>query len=249
MWYSQFLSFIEDEKANPTTRSGRKLVKEASLGGFTSDGLWTVPMNKLQDALDASWAKLKTPLLIDTTAEGGSGEPTPLEVFFSYSGDRILDLKRIVIEVDVKKTKSREQALEEMRAKLVLSMRRGYFVVFMMGNAAPKLRSRFTSAAHLPFVLLDDNAEVQRVIGGAEDWRKVDWSRELIKESDDIYTIHRDFNVLAVTQFAPDSYREFLSKELPLSSMQHIQVTRSEAAAHPQFWGRAQQPGQRWTSV
>ena len=65
------------------------------------------------------------------------------------------------------------QALDEMRAKLVIAMRRGYNIVFMLGNAAPKLRSRFTSGSQLPYILLEDNAEVQRVIGGAEDWRKV----------------------------------------------------------------------------
>ena len=138
-------------------------------------------------------------------------------------------MKRLVVEVDVKQEKSREAALEEVRAKLVLCMRRGYHFVLMLGNAAPKLRSRFTSATALPFTLLEDNAEVQRIIGPyAEDWRRVEWSRDLLTEADQIHVVHKDFNVIAVTQFAPDKYEAFLSKELPLCRMQHIKVTLHE---------------------
>jgi len=233
-WYDGFLSHIDSERVSPTARSGRKTavnISSSRLSPFSSDGTWTVPMERLQDALDASWAKLCTPLLIDLTADGGHGESTPLEVYVSYSGDRLLDLKRLVIEVDIKKSKSREQALDEMRAKLVIAMRRGYNIVFMLGNAAPKLRSRFTSGSQLPYILLEDNAEVQRVIGGAEDWRKVEWSRELLTTADSLYVVHQDFNVIALTRFAPDTYEGFLGKELPLSSMQHIKVTRSSEGA------------------
>ena len=69
---------------------------------------------------------------------------------------------------------------------------------------------------------------MQRVIGhGAEDWRSVEWSRALLTEDDQIYVVHPDFNVIAVTRFAPDAYEGFLEKELPLASMQHIRVTRT----------------------
>jgi len=164
-WYVGFLAFIEKCKRAQQQQVDAGLASDAhSLHNpFVGDGLWMVPMASLQDALEASWAKGRTPLLIDSTSDGG--ESTPLETYYAYSGDRCLDMKRAVVEVDVKKEKTLDEVLAEMRAKLVLSMRRGYHVVYMLGNAAPRLRSRFSSARHLPFVLLADNGEVQRVLG------------------------------------------------------------------------------------
>ena len=221
-WYDVFLAFLENEKTKPKKAHGG----DAAVGSssFTGDATWTVPMASMQDALEDSWAKGRTPLLIDMTADGG--DSTPMETFFAYSGDKVIDLKRLVIEVDVRKEKSCEEALEEMRAKLVLAMRRGYHLVLMLSNSAPRLRSRFSSSAHMPYTLLEDNAEVQRVIGAeAEDWRHVGWSRDLLTEDDQVYVVHQDFNVLAITRFAPDVYEGYLGKELPLQSMQHIRVT------------------------
>ena len=48
-----------------------------------------------------------------------------------------------------------------------------------------------------------------------------------LTEADLIYVVHTDFNVLAVTRFSPDAYEKYLQKELPLSSMQHIKVTKT----------------------
>lgn len=188
-WYTEFLESIERYKANPTAWASRAHdVSSSGVSQFENDGPWSVPMNGLQDALEAAWAKGRTPLLVDMTADGARGDATPLEIFYSYSGDRLLDMKRMVVEVDVKNNKTAEEALDDARAKLVVAMRRGYKLVFMLGNAAPKLHSRFTSKAHLPYVLLEDNAQVQRAVGA--DWRTVEWSRELLTEADQIYMVH-----------------------------------------------------------
>ena len=234
-WYTGFLSFLESERANPTSRpcGGAAAVSVIASGPYSSDGPWTASMTDMHDAFEAAWAKGRTPLLLDMSSfdEGSqhrSGEATPLETFFAYSGDKLIDLKKIVVEVDVNRERSLQSALEEMRAKLVLCMRRGYHLVLMLGNSAPHVRSRYTSDAHLPYVLLEDNAEVQRAIGHAgEDWRRVEWTRLLLTEADQIRVVHQDFNVLAITRFAPDKYEGFLRKELPLPSMQIIRVTRA----------------------
>lgn len=94
-WYQSFLAFLECAKARPTARPADVCAD----GPFASDDTWGVPMERLQDALDAAWAKRRTPLLIDMTADGGRGDSTPLEVYFSYSGDKIIDWKRLVVEV------------------------------------------------------------------------------------------------------------------------------------------------------
>lgn len=50
------------------------------------------------------------------------------------------------LQVDVRRERSLTSALEEMRAKLVLCMRRGYHLVLMLGNAAPHVRRRAATA-------------------------------------------------------------------------------------------------------
>ena len=230
-WYVGFLAYIEKCKrvAQQMEAEGCDTGASCSLcsNPFTGDDMWTTPMASLQEALEASWAKGRTPLLIDATADGG--ESTPLETYYAYSGDKVLDLKRAVVEVDVKKEKTLEQALAALRVKLVLSMRRGYHAVFMLGNAAPKLKSRFSSPKQLPYVLLSDNAQVSRVLGreGGEDWRTVEWTRDLLTEDDCVNVVHRDFQVVCVTRFPVDEFSGLLGRELPLRTMQHIRVTKT----------------------
>jgi hypothetical protein len=230
-WYVGFLAFIEKCKrvAQQMEAEGCDTSASCSLysSPFTGDDMWTTPMATLQDALEASWAKGRTPLLIDATADGG--DSTPLETYYAYSGDKVLDMKRAVVEVDVRKEKTLEQALSALRIKLCLSMRRGYHAVFMLGNAAPKLRSRFSSPTQLPFVLLSDNSQVSRVLGreGGEDWRSVEWTSNLLTEDDCISVVHRDFQVVAVTRFPAEEYEALLGRELPLRTMQHIRVTKT----------------------
>ena len=230
-WYVGFLAFIEKCKrvAQQMEAEGCDTSASCSLysSPFTGDDMWTTPMATLQDALEASWAKGRTPLLIDATADGG--DSTPLETYYAYSGDKVLDMKRAVVEVDVRKEKTLEQALSALRIKLCLSMRRGYHAVFMLGNAAPKLRSRFSSPTQLPFVLLSDNSQVSRVLGreGGEDWRSVEWTSNLLTEDDCISVVHRDFQVVAVTRVPAETYEALLGRELPLRTMQHIRVTKT----------------------
>lgn len=222
-WYAGFLALIDDIKAKPKMA---RACGERVASQFASDLMWTCNMAAMADALDAAWAKGRTPLLLDATADGGTS--TPLETFFAYSGDKVIDMKRLVVEVDVKREKRLEDAVREMRAKLILCMRRGYHLVVMLSNAAPRMHTTFTSDAHLPYVLFEDNAEVQRVVGPhAEDWRKVAWARALLREDDSIFCVHKDFNVLVVSRFAPDTYEAYLGKELPLACMQVVRVTKT----------------------
>ena len=57
-WYADFLEMIERHKANPTSWASRTGNDPGGDGAaFESDGPWSVPMSRLQDALEAAWAK------------------------------------------------------------------------------------------------------------------------------------------------------------------------------------------------
>ena len=74
---------------------------------------WEVTMKRLNEATAAAWAVGKTPLLVDMTTLAGDDRNavfSPLETFFSYSGDVLIELKKAIVEMGVKKEKTREQA-------------------------------------------------------------------------------------------------------------------------------------------
>uniref|UniRef100_A0A7R9ULB5 Uncharacterized protein n=1 Tax=Diacronema lutheri TaxID=2081491 RepID=A0A7R9ULB5_DIALT len=179
-------------------------------------------MSALQTAIDSAYALQRTPLVLDATGNGAG--ITPLETFYSYSGHQLLELKKMVVEVNMKKSVRLDDALEAARAKLVLALRRGYSLVMLMSNSAPPLRSQFCTPGKLPFALLDQRA-VQAMRGLDGDLRGSFVAPLLRTEESDLLFAHKDFNVVLVSAFARDEYEEFLRDELPLAQMQPIHVT------------------------
>lgn len=111
-------------------------------------------MAEMLDAMDASWEAGKTPLLIDRTSEDSSSM-SPLESFYAHRSHMLIELKKMVVEVNRKKTVTLEEAREQARRKIVLAMHRGYNVVLLCANSAPPLTSKFCSEDELPLELLD----------------------------------------------------------------------------------------------
>lgn len=181
----------------------------------------------LPKALAAAHDAGRTPLVIDGTGDDeGGGGTTPLEVFYSYSGEVLLEMKRFVVEVSVKKAMTVEEALKEARTKLVAAMKCGASLVVLLSDAAPPIKSKFTSPATLPYTLFEDYGAVAMACG--EHWRSSPWCRELsLAEADNIVLVHENFRVCVVTKFSREDYAEFLADELPLGKMQHIFVRRS----------------------
>lgn len=222
-WYASFVEYLDGIKAKDAATAAAAADDKAAAATslFSGDGLWTIKMKQLLDALSAAWAKGKTPLLVDATGDDQGGT-TALETFYSYSGHQLLEMKKMVVEVNMKKTVTLEEALAEARRKLVLSMKQGYNLVIMCSNAAPPLKSKFTSPSALPYLLLEDNAAVASAC--SQDWKSVAWAKELLTDDDKIFIVHKDFQVVAMTRFSEADYAEFLAAEMPLDKMQHIKV-------------------------
>jgi len=232
-WYEGFLEHLAAIKEKDRQAASAKAMEQATM--FASDGQWSASMRQLPDALSAAWAKKKVPLLVDMTGEEDNGY-TPLETYYTYSGHMLIDMKKMVVQVNMKKELSVEDALLEERKKLVLALKRGLNLVFMLSNSAPPFKSQFSSPTALPYELVDDYEAVRSVIGdgnaegdaGADwiDWKKVPWTSKLLQQSDDIVFVHKDFNVVVVTKFSPDDYAGFLKDQFPVEKMQHILVNR-----------------------
>ena len=81
----------------------------------------------------------KTPLLIDMTDPEKQAQFSPLETFFGYDAG-FVELKKMVVEVNMKKTTTLDDARDEARAKLVTAIKRGLHFVFLLSNSAPPLQ-------------------------------------------------------------------------------------------------------------
>jgi len=73
---------------------------QATAAQFAPDKAeWEVTMKQTNDAIEKAFALGKTPLLVDVTTLAGddrNGTFSPLESFYSYSGDVLIELKKAV---------------------------------------------------------------------------------------------------------------------------------------------------------
>ena len=196
---------------------------------FAGDGVWEIKLSSLNAALEASWRKGKVPLVVDATAEEGQRESgtTPLEAFYSYSGHALFEVKKMVVEVNMKKTATLDDARDEARAKLVTAIKRGLHFVFLLSNSAPPLKSKFCCDDKLPYMLLHDEPAIASVLGTEPqaDVKDAPWTKALLTPDDGVLFAHKDFHTVVVTKFERADYVEFLKEELPLEQMQHMVVT------------------------
>lgn len=100
VWYPTLLSEMDAIKVEwAAAAAAAKTAAEAKKASEFEAGKpeWEVFMKRLPDALHAAWEQGKTPLLIDVTTPSGDNKNagfSPLENFYSYSGDVIIELKK-----------------------------------------------------------------------------------------------------------------------------------------------------------
>jgi hypothetical protein len=194
--------------------------------------VWECPLSKLPDAYAAAAAASKTPLLIDMT--GTKDEPyTALETFYSYSGDVLVELKKLVVEVSMKKTKTLEEAHEELAKKLAISLKQGRPLILLCSNSAPPFTSKYaTNPARFPAALLDASktkailADNEAELTGSYLGPFLSYAQSEYKgnPSMDVYVPHKDFHVVVCTKFSPEDYKDFMGVEWPWELLQPIKV-------------------------
>ena len=217
----------EDEE-----REAAKAAAAKAAGPKFEGETWDCPMSKLQDALAQAFEVGKTPLLIDVTGDKEKKEPfTPLETFYGYSGEAILELKKGIVEVTMKKEKDMPTLQSEYGKVLCRALKQGLTLTLLCSNAAPPFTSKIANPHKLPIELLDatklkalfeanafEGTFLQSFVkwAGDEPWSK-EPSYSLVLPND-------KFRVTVVTKFSPDDYKDFLHDEWPLSLMQPIRV-------------------------
>ena len=200
---------------------------------------WEVTMKRMEVAMNAAWLQGKTPLLVDCTTHEGEDRNagfSPLESFYSYSGDILIEMKKAVVEVGVKKEKTVEEIQKEFAKKLLMSVKQGRQLILLCSNSAPPFKSKFAHNELFPYGLLDA-AKVKSCLGvdASPTIDETDLFKGLVKfmndeglKQDAQYSLlfgHDDFRVVVVTKFSPEDYKEFLKEEFDFERMQPIKVT------------------------
>lgn len=198
-----------------------------SLQRFSGDGMWQCGLKDLLLVLKVAWNNKKTPLLVDMTyADREDSKPTALDIFLSYGGEgggyEVLDLKLSVVEVNIKKKLTWDQLQYEFRSKLANALKHGKILTFSMSNSCPPLQSKIFNDERFPSLLFDSQ-KTQSIRGAFNLDDK--WVSKVLNKADELYVIHEDFNVMAITKFQPEDVERYLKEEVPLKLFQPIMIT------------------------
>jgi len=244
-WYPTLLSevaAIEAQWAAEDEAKAKAKAEPAPTGAASGefppdDPEWGVHMKRLTVAVDAAWALGKTPLLIDATTPAGDNKGfSPLENYYSYSGEVLCELKKSVVEISVKKEKTVDDVQNELGKKVLMALKQGRQLVLLCSNSAPPVTSKFADDERFPLSLLDAS-KVKQCLGEAATLEStflgplLKWMVNVGLSKDPAHNLvigDEKTRVVVVTKFDPADYREFLSAELPMEVMQPIKVVIDE---------------------
>lgn len=178
-----------------------------------------VPMAGMPDAMKAAVEQdKKWPMLLD------SRDGSPAFTFLQYQHHHLLEMKKAVSEVSIKKTKTVEDKREEFRQalrdcmlqKTGLGSSPGRQLWMHFANCALNMKGQYCDEATLPAVMFDC-AEMQ----------KEDVKRKFLKdeEAEVSYGIFGDeFGIFLTSSFSKEDLVEFMGESLPLEKFKILNI-------------------------
>lgn len=138
--------------------------------------------------------------------------------FNEYQNVIPLMMKKYIVEVYVKKGMTKEEAREEMREKLISSMKHGSMLQIDLGETAPDLLKDFCGLETFP-------TELVLTPGSLDELENV---KPLLREQDydehGIWAPRGKIEVVVTTDFAVAEYAEFLEDSIPLNKLSPIHI-------------------------
>eukprot|EP00927_Polykrikos_kofoidii_P008182 TRINITY_DN13395_c0_g1_i2.p1 TRINITY_DN13395_c0_g1~~TRINITY_DN13395_c0_g1_i2.p1 ORF type:complete len:371 (-),score=77.06 TRINITY_DN13395_c0_g1_i2:41-1096(-) len=222
-WWPGFADGVEQEweDMQVAENSKKASIAKAEAEKYGHDGVWQIKVADLTTAMDMARKKGKTPLIIDNTPH------LVTESFFQYNGSFIFECKKWIVEKA--KGKPLEEIFEEERSRFYTAAKcftHGRTVVFRMANSACDILGMFNDVERFPVAALLDAGEVVKCIG-CENASNMEASpllafapSKMDKAEMCISGIPQDFNVVVITQFEEDTFKEYLEAALPLHLLQ-----------------------------
>jgi len=237
-WYPTFATHLDGVKAAALAeQAARDAEREAKAAKPCWEGkLWSCAMPRLDEAINTAWEAGKVPLIVDASYNEGERESgfSPLETFYSYSTACFVEMKKLSVQVAVKKEKTIEQAKDEVAKQLLAAIKTGNPFVMLCSTGVPPLEKYF-DAEKLPKEVLAAAAvreaqardNVHDTLFGPMVKRFEEDNKGKAAPWGTILRVHEGFRTVVVTKFLPDgedSYEGFLKDTFPLDQMQAIKV-------------------------
>ena len=225
--------------AEPEPSEADAALREAFWHEREATAEWTVPMGRdlelmpwvgargcgmLEAMQRARRLHGKVPLLIDNTRD------RVVDTFFEYRAAHVLEAKQICLD---ERTGRRTRALimEDNRKQLVHAMRYGRTLYIRCANVACPWTSRYVADDRFPLAVFDQRAadtlrEEHSIPGPATNLfgsaHPLAAALRVADTEHGVFIARVGFEVVVSTHFARDEYAHWLSKGLPLGSLQAI---------------------------
>ena len=153
-----------------------------------------------------------TPLILDSSNR--------VDTFFEYSADYsgvFIDAKKYVVETLILKRMTHEDAMEEMRQKLVVALKYGRTLVIRMGDSAADFKKRFTDPKFFPSKLV-------LVQGGKEMFNETNYI-QVVRQQDleqGTFVVRPDFKVVVTSVFQIEDFDDFLANSFPFALVDEL---------------------------
>ncbi|KAJ3126781.1 hypothetical protein HK100_010086 [Physocladia obscura] len=202
-----FLTIL-DLKDSPLPQINEKFKKSTITFDVSERKLFKIPLKYLQVLIDTIFqASHLTPLLIDPSGR--------VDTYFTYAGNGlVVDCKKILIQCDIQKAVSKEDAKEELRKVIVAGLKHGKTMVFTMMNSAFAFQKYFDDKFFPECILQQAGAEFLKDKNAYNPCLR----KEDLDEFGGFYP-NNDFKVLLTTQFELEDYEQFLEKSLDLMNV------------------------------
>jgi len=164
-----------------------------------------VPLTSMSRAIELCIEDGKTPIIVDPSGRA--------DTFFAYQHCQLVDAKAVFLKHGVQKSMSMDDTMEDLRKKVVNSIKNGMYLYICMRNGATDFSNQYHG---------DDTWPIVKILSG---WKPKTQEevKHLLKDSDLDHNGHflpkEGYQPIITTQFEPEDYREFLEGSIPMDNL------------------------------
>lgn len=172
----------------------------------SSEQIEEVTIKNVLDRANAIWKNEKKTALI-------LNESGLMDRFFLHRDVNVIDAKSLFLKERMQNI-PHQKVMEEMRTKLVNSMKFGKTLVISMQNSAADIVESYNGKDTFPVpeVFMPDRITDESV------WKQFVKEQDMVYPNTNvkIFIVKPEFQVVVTSQFSVEDYQEFLEKALPL---------------------------------
>jgi hypothetical protein len=204
--------------AKPATKQANGPVPRTHDFSFQEDGSIIIHLTELLSALDFIKKRGKTALIVDSEGQA--------DTFFGYHNCVMIDAKKLFVSLKIMKNMSMEQCMEELRKKIVASLRYGQMLVLCLTNSATDFLQQFNDETNFPTQLIFDGVKILQ----KENYTKLIRNQDLDEHGQFLLRCPESYQFVVTSAFQYEDVVDFLNDSIPLDKCIKVQVKLGEFA-------------------